>query len=116
MSSCGGDHYVAAADVFQKRLEGPVADELNSDGRCKMEAAVDFCHEVVDKALVVSGAFDEGQATIQEMLDVVQMPRRKVIQNQDLLASLDEGVRQVASDKARPPGYEITNGVLLSRT
>jgi len=95
------DH-LSPVDVGLNRTDRAFNDELYPNGSREMNDNVSVIHELREKVLI----FNPIEVVLQilnsfQVADVLHAARREVVQEHNLLSSLQQSLREVRTDKSR---------------
>ena len=93
------------------RVDGSFDDQLDADRRREVHDDIRSVHELGEHRFI-GNAVDRVMELrmLFEMGDVVDRPRRQVVERIDLVAAREKGLGQVRTDKPGAAGYEDAHG------
>ena len=121
----GGDHYAPAiaagclqdrfrtADVDLDGIDWPFDDIADADGRRQVKDDVAFADESIDDMYVADVLNRIAELGVsREVFDICQPAGGKVIDDGDLVAALQQPLRQMTADKAGAPSDQCAHHAL----
>src|SRR5205085_5051950 len=98
-----------APDVGDERPQGLLDDELDAHRRGQVDHAVDLVDQLVDLELVEHRTVDDGQRrVVGHRGQVLDLAGGQVVEHDDAVAPLDEGLDQVGPDEPGAAGDEVS--------
>ena len=103
--AAGIEHDLGTADVGLDRPRRVVDDQLHANGGGQMEDGVDPIHHHADDLFVRDRAEPEVAPTgIRQVVDVADGAGRQIVEDPDLVSTLDQTLGQVGADEAGAAG------------